>query len=1092
MNYIYKLMTVLLLASLTYNCGVMQQEDEYYPLDAGMSWEYNVTIKFPPIYGGDINTLMEVVNLPKQKFEKVEVIPQRYTLKGTKDLTENVFFEFIGLDKEGMFIYAEKFSMDTEPQILGYRNYFIKHALKVGDNWQCDHESYNSRSSLVSKGTVTVPVGNFDNCLKIKEEGVREMKKDDILWRLLTLGRGSSAKIRFESTYWYAPGVGVVKFYGSEEVLSSERRSRWDTGNIFGKMKVEVHFELTSYNNRGRRQALKKIPLIEKGHKSLQTVGDTDIIAFIHKHTKALQDEDLETYMATLDENSPNYALTLQQARLHFDMYDVVHKFEDIEVMEKSDQYAKVKLVHTVKKLKGPEFRDVKCTEIHTLKKVRGRWKIYKSEATDIELLDHPKEYEYRKKIKIQYSDDFSSDIGWTNETSGDFTIRDGRLNWNAKRSKVQKMYMPIEGYSGDFKVNFDFQLTHRQNNVWLEVGLAESLTGAQNDPANDPIGTFIKFGWIGGGTPYSVYYVIPLARYSNQGAYEGNFDFRNPSTYIAYTEDQWYSAMLEMSRTSWRLTVKDSRGQQVGQRTGSFPDGFGVYKYIYIGNPDNEDWPEGNGYLDNLKVKRLSSQPSLPGPPSDLNGVAVPKYKVKLEWQASSPGNPAKYNIYYDNGNGKINYNQSIGTVPHPTTTWISPALSKGITYKFGVRAENESGEEEKNADVVVSVKVIPLRQLTLQSGRDTEPCWSPGGSKIFYSSNYNIWEMNSVDGSGKKQITQKGGEGPDCSSDNTQIVFMSNRNGERNVWITNIDGSAQQILTTESANYGPTWSPDGQEIAFASRRWRNGKIWRMKPDGSDQQHLTTGWSDDWAPDYSPDGSRIVFASIRTGKIHVWVMNADGSGQRQLTFDPGDKTLATHGWSGPVWSPDGRFIAFAHGIDSNHDNKIDWRDNDNIWTMNTDGSKIFPITFSYSYDDENPAWSPDGTKIAFASTRSGNRDIWVTDYLYDSAAFPSTNIVSPIMNQVINGDVPIIGTVSNNTSVDGVTVLSLLSSWKLEYGEGTSPTQLIPIKNSSIQLINNTLAIWHTAGLTGTYTVQLTATDGKDFNVQRVVVNIQ
>jgi Tol biopolymer transport system component len=549
---------------------------------------------------------------------------------------------------------------------------------------------------------------------------------------------------------------------------------------------------------------------------------------------------------------------------------------------------------------------------------------------------------------------------------------------------------------------------------------------------------------------------------------------------------------MLEVNGTSWRLTVKDSRGQQVGRRTGSFPAGFGVYKYIYIGNPDNEDWPEGNGYLDNFQVKRLPSRPSPPGPPSVLKGAAVPGYKVKLEWQASSPGNPAKYNIYYDNGTGEINYNQSIGNVPHPTTTWISPALSKGITYKFGIRAENESGEEEKNADAAVSVKVIPLKQLTLQSSRDVEPRWSPGGSKIFYSSNYNIWEMNGFDGSGKKQLTQKGGENPGCSPDNSKIVFMSNRNGERNVWITNIDGSTQQILTTESANYGPTWSPDGKMIAFASRRWRNGKIWRMKPDGSDQQYLTTGGSDDWAPDYSPDGSRIVFASIRTGKIHVWAMNADGSGQRQLTFDPGDKTLATHGWSGPVWSPDGRFIAFSHGIDSNHDNKIDWRDNDNIWTMNADGSKILPITFSCSYDDENPAWSPDGTKIAFASNRNGNRDIWITDYLYDSLAFPSVNIISPIMNQMVDAEVPIIGTVRHNISVDGTTPLSLLSSWKLEYGEGVKPTKLILIKTSSKQVVNNTLAIWNTAGLSGTYTIQLTATDGKDINIQKVVVNIQ
>jgi outer membrane protein assembly factor BamB len=414
MNYISKILTVLLLTSLTYNCGVRPQQEEYYPLDADMSWEYNVTFKLPPIYGGDIYTVMEVVNLPKRKFQKGEAVPRKYTLKATKDLMGTTFFEFIGIDNEGTFIYAKQYASDPEPSILEYRNYFIKHPLKVGDRWQCNHESYQSKSSLISKGTITVPVGNFDNCLKIKEEGVRNFNvKEDTFWLLFMLGRGGPAKIRFESTYWYAPGVGVVKFYGSEEMLSSEPERRRGLGNIFGKMKLKVHFELTSYK-RGRRQISREIPPVGKDIKSPQVTGDTDIIAFIHKHTKALQDEDLEAYMATMDEQSPSYDLTVYQARSAFDMYDVAHEFEDIEVMEKSDQYAKVKLVHTVKKLRGPAFRDVKCTEIHSLKKIGGKWKVYQSEVTDIKFLN---QYQSEGRTTIRdeavYPTTLGNDVSW-------------------------------------------------------------------------------------------------------------------------------------------------------------------------------------------------------------------------------------------------------------------------------------------------------------------------------------------------------------------------------------------------------------------------------------------------------------------------------------------------------------------------------------------------------------------------------------------------------------------------------------------------------------------------------------------------------
>jgi hypothetical protein len=167
-------------------------------------------------------------------------------------------------------------------------------------------------------------------------------------------------------------------------------------------------------------------------------------------------------------------------------------------------------------------------------------------------------------------------------------------------------MYLPINSFSGNFQLSFDFQLTHRQNNIWLIVGLAESLTGA-HDLKSSPLGTFIRFGWIGGGTPYNVYYVIPLGYYPDQYAYQGGFNFKDPSTYIPFTEDSWYHAALEVNGMAWKLTVSTPGGQQVGQKTGYFPSPFGAYNYIYIGNEDYRDWPEGYGYLDNLEITKTS-----------------------------------------------------------------------------------------------------------------------------------------------------------------------------------------------------------------------------------------------------------------------------------------------------------------------------------------------------------------------------------------------------------------------------------------------------------------------------------------------------
>src|SRR5436853_3316337 len=91
-----------------------------------------------------------------------------------------------------------------------------------------------------------------------------------------------------------------------------------------------------------------------------------------------------------------------------------------------------------------------------------------------------------------------------------------------------------------------------------------------------------------------------------------------------------------------------------------------------------------------------------------------------------------------------------------------------------------------------------------------------------------------------------------------------------------------------------------------------------------------------------------------------LWTLPAGGGDAKAIT----DISLDVRQ---PAWSPDGRRIAFQAYRTST------WQ----IWTVNADGSDLKPVTSS-PYDDREPTWSPDGTRIAFSSDRSGSYDVWV------------------------------------------------------------------------------------------------------------------
>ena len=269
-------------------------------------------------------------------------------------------------------------------------------------------------------------------------------------------------------------------------------------------------------------------------------------------------------------------------------------------------------------------------------------------------------------------------------------------------------------------------------------------------------------------------------------------------------------------------------------------------------------------------------------------------------------------------------------------------------------------------------------LRQLSPLADRAVTTI-SPDGRHLAYVSKDHIWKIPLEGGRPVRLTTEEGNYSPrgmvlNWSPDGSHIAFFVQREDalsrpgspagfghQTDVGIVPASGGeVKMIAETARDEDSPIWSPSSDRLVFIRRfeDWKGYEIWISNLDGSEQRQLVTETYErgveefrfDGNHHFSPDGTRIVYLASRTGYNHLWIAPVAGG-------DPVELTTGPYVDYSPRWSPTDDRIVFIGSRDGDVEER-------HVWVVDASGDE--PVRVSPDGFCTDPAWSPDGSRLAY------------------------------------------------------------------------------------------------------------------------------